>query len=462
MSTILLVVIGTRPEIIKVAPIIKLLKSRAYPYTLVWSGQHYDYEMSRIFFEELDLPTPDVFLENVKDSPDILSKLSQIVLELKRVVRKERPSAIYGLGDTTTTLATAITAAYEGIPFIHDEAGMRSFNLAMIEELNRIISDRVASIHLAPTKLAVLNLLHEGIGPSSIKLVGSALVDILLDVIRSSLIIVGRNKLEKVVDLDEDEHVITLTLHRRENLTCEKLKILIKVFEDVSKLKDHHIRIVFPIHPHTKKILEECGFYGKLCESKNVSSVRPLGYLEFVALLEKSKIVMTDSGGVQEEAFVLGKHIITLRNSTEWPETVLLGYNTLMSLEKGLEKRILEVISDKLRQEIPSPDLDTSPIGNGKAAMRIVKIIGRFLEEARSGFRQGLSAEAPYYIPLLFTPTEVAEAQELCLSATGLPTLISQEKAKICIKRAFVNLRDLMKHSRIRVEVDWRSIDSAL
>lgn len=458
----LLVVIGTRPEVIKTAPIIRQLRSKAFSYILVWSGQHYDYEMSRIFFEELDLPTPDVYLENVKDTPDILSKLSQIVLELKQVVRKEKPSAIYGLGDTTTTLATAITATYEGIPFIHDEAGMRSFDLTMLEELNRVISDRVASLHLAPTKLAVLNLLSEGIRPSSIKLVGSTLVDTLLNVRESSLIVIGRNKLEIVVDLDGDEHIITLTLHRRENLTCEKLKILIKVIDNINKLKDYHIRIIFPIHPHTKKTLEECGLYGKLCELKSVSLVRPLGYLEFMALLEKSKIVMTDSGGVQEEAFVLGKHIITLRNSTEWPETVLLNYNTLMSLKEGLEKRILEIINEKLCREMPPPRLDVSPIGDGRAAVRIAKIIERFLEEIRSGIQQDLGGGVPYYMPLLFTPTEVTESRELCLSVNGLPTLVAQEKAKVCIKRASVNLLDLMKHSKIQVEVDWRSVDDAL
>lgn len=417
--------------------------------------------MSRIFFEELDLPTSDIYLENVKDFPDILSKLSQMVLELKRVVRKEKPSTIYGLGDTTTTLATAITATYEGIPFIHDEAGMRSFDLTMIEELNRVISDRVASLHLTLTKLAVLNLLSEGIIP--LKLVGSTLIDTLLNVRESSLIIIGRNKLKKVVDLNEDEHIVTLTLHRRENLACEKLEVLIRVVDNINKLEDYYIRVVFPIHPHTKKILEECGFYDKLCELKNVSLVRPLGYLEFIALLEKSKIVVTDSGGVQEEAFVLGKHTITLRNSTEWPETILLGYNTLISLgEEGLEKRILEIINEKLCREMPPPRLDISTIGDGKTAIRIVKTIGRFLEEIRGGVRQDLDGRVPYYMPFLFTPTEVAENQELCLSANGLPTLVVQEKAKIYIRRTSINLRDLMKFSKMQVEVDWKSIDDAL
>lgn len=458
----LLVVIGTRPEIIKTAPVIKQLKSSKIPFILVWSGQHYDYEMSKVFFEELNLPEPDVYLENVKDSPDILSKLNQMITELKGIARKEKPIAMYGLGDTTTTLATAITAAHERIPFIHDEAGMRSFDFTMLEEVNRVIADRIASLHLAPTKLALLNLLTEGIQSSSIKLVGSTLVDVLKEVMEGGLIKIGEDKLKTIVNFEENEYVITLTLHRRENLVCKKIEILSKVIGNVSTLRDLNIKIVFPVHPHTRKMLEECGIYNKLCKIRDIFLTRPLGYLEFIALLKKSKIIITDSGGVQEEAFILGKHTITLRNSTEWPETIMLGYNTLINLEEGVENKIPELIIKKLNQDMPSPKLDNSPIGDGKAATRIVKVLKKFFEETGTKAHSSNINKAVYYIPSIFTIDRITDNNKINLGTNDLLTLVNQDKVDICIKRVPSNIDDLMKSLKIKIEIDWNSVDNLL
>ncbi|MEM1510322.1 MAG: UDP-N-acetylglucosamine 2-epimerase (non-hydrolyzing) [Thermofilaceae archaeon] len=455
----LLVVIGTRPEVIKTAPVIRQLQLNRIPFTLVWSGQHYDYEMSKIFFEELSLPEPDIYLENVKSSADIISKLSQMIVELKGIVEKVKPEAIYGLGDTSTTLSAALVAAYERIPFIHDESGMRSFDLSMIEEVNRLIADRIAALHLSPTKLAVLNLLSEGIQPCSIKLVGSSLVDVLNNVMESSLINVGRVRLKKMINVNENEHIITLTVHRRENLTCKKLEILSKIIRNINKLKDFDIKIVFPIHPHTKKVLEECGLYDKLRRLKGIIFTQPLGYLEFIALLKDSKIVITDSGGVQEEAFILGKHTITLRNSTEWPETVLLGYNTLVSLEEGAEKLIPDLVKKKLYQELPVPTLEKSPIGDGRSAIRIAKIIKKFLEEKD---HKTCLSKTPYYIPLPFTLDRSMEHNMIPLSTNDFLTLLAQDKTNIYIKRVQYNISDLKENVKIQVEIDWRSIDDTL
>lgn len=427
---------------------------------MVWSGQHYDYEMSRIFFEELKLPDPDIYLERVKEYPDILDKLSQIIVELKQIVRREKPRLIYGLGDTTTTLAAAITAAYEKIPFVHDESGMRSFDFTMIEEINRIIADRLAFLHLAPTKLAVLNLLTEGTQLSSIRLVGSTLVDTLIYVLQSPLVNLGEKRLSEIVSIDSDEHVVTLTLHRRENLTCERLKILIRIISKISNLKELDIKLLIPIHPHTKKTLEECGLINKLQNLENVLLIKPLGYLEAISLLRKSRLIITDSGGIQQEAFILGKYTITLRNTTEWLETVILGYNNLVNLDEASEERILMLIKEMLNKVIPAPNLETSPIGDGKSSTRIVKILENMISGTESKAEGVIGKSTAYSLPAFMISSELAESHKLCSSnfIDVLSAIANLKGAGTCMSRVQVKL-DALKRMQTQITVNWDLID---
>ncbi|AFA40085.1 UDP-N-acetylglucosamine 2-epimerase [Pyrobaculum oguniense TE7] len=364
-------VIGTRPEIIKLYPTIMLVEKEGIPYKLIWSGQHYDYEMSRIFFEELQIPEPDIYL-NIDPEKDITEKLGQIIASLNNVIKNERPNAIYALGDTTTTLAAAIVAAYNNIPFIHDEAGMRSNDRTMLEEINRIIADRVSTVYFAPTKIAVANLIREGI-TSNIFLTGSTAVDAVLSIKQNGLISAGERRLLQEIYLPESRTIITVTLHRRENLAQEKLLNLIKLFY-ISQYKMPEITYVFPIHPHTKNIMIKYNLYEKLIKLSNVILTKPLGYLEFLALMNKSDIVITDSGGVQVEAYTLGKKVITMRSTTEWYETVIMNYNTLVQLENNPEI-ILKIIRERIGDKTHEVPLYLSPLGDGQASLRITKLL---------------------------------------------------------------------------------------
>ncbi|MEM1520187.1 MAG: UDP-N-acetylglucosamine 2-epimerase (non-hydrolyzing) [Candidatus Korarchaeum sp.] len=458
----LLIAIGTRPEIIKVMPVLRQLERCEIPYNLVWSGQHHDYEMSKVFFEELRIPEPTVYL-STENSTEIIGKLGHIIIKLRDVTERDRPLAIYGVGDTTTTLAAALVAAYERIPFIHDEAGMRSFDPEMLEETNRIIADKIARLHFSPTKLSVVNLLMEGIAPTSIKLVGSTAVDALLSILESPLIGIAVEKLSSLIDLNVD-NILTLTIHRRENLLCNRLKILIKSLRCIENNLGISMKIVFPIHPHTKNKLKKCNLINTLNELKSVMAVRPLSYLEFLALLKKSKLVLTDSGGVQEEAFIMGKPIITLRSTTEWPETVITGYNTLIGLEEGAEMRLQEAIREGLDKELSPPDLNSSPIGDGRAAKRIVKIIEGFITDIKDGkINRDIFNRIRYIrnINTLHIGGSIEKSQDRPhVSIEGgireSRIVFASSETDMSIERVFINLNGPLYGKPIQVAINWR------
>jgi UDP-N-acetylglucosamine 2-epimerase (non-hydrolysing) len=299
-----MIVAGTRPEVIKLAPVIWSLEKLGVDYIFVWSGQHFDYEMSRIFFEQLRLPEPDEYLNIGFQSLDVIQQVEMLIHGISNAIKKREPKYVYALGDTNTVLASALASVYTMKPFIHDEAGMRSFDLFMLEEVNRKIADSIASFRLSPTKIAVLNLLYEGIPLSTIRLVGSTVVDTLLYVISRNLL---KREVFEEYDLDPLNYILS-TIHRRENLTEKRIlniiSILIKIATDLPEYK-----IIFPIHPHTRKRLQETGLIEKVKGFKNILLTKPFGYLEFITLLKEARVVVTDSGGVQEEAFLLGKKL---------------------------------------------------------------------------------------------------------------------------------------------------------
>jgi len=465
-----MIVAGTRPEAIKLAPVIWNLDRLGVDYVFVWSGQHYDYEMSQIFFEQLGLPEPDKYLGVGTRSADISEQVSKMITELVICIKETDPIFIYALGDTNTTLSAALASIYTTKPFVHDEAGMRSFDTAMLEEANRRIADTLANLRLAPTKIAVLNLLFEGIPYTTVKLVGSTVVDTLLKIVNNKELLRDDELLAKL-SLERSQYILT-TVHRRENLVNERLTKVVEILLSLaSKLSDY--KIVFPIHPHTKKRLIELGLLDKLCSYKNILLIKPLGYIEFITLLKNTRLVITDSGGVQEEAFILGKYIITLRKVTEWPETVLLGYNYLVNVDK-----IPKVINTVLKLiELPEKgmlELARCPLGDGKAGWRIARILQKVIESnsIKRGIMLVKKETNTYPIPLLirYSP-DVVKKYQITLCFEGSAPLTWEKMVEYaepphdgstcctCIAKSQVLDHELID---MVLKVEWRYIDELL
>jgi UDP-N-acetylglucosamine 2-epimerase (non-hydrolysing) len=369
-----MIMAGTRPEAIKVAPVLWWLDKLGVEYTFIWSGQHYDYEMSSIFFEQLNLPAPDEYLNVGSQAQDLASQVAILIQKIVDAIKRWKPKFVYALGDTNTTLASALASVYTSKPFVHDEAGMRSYDTSMIEEMNRRICDSIANFRLAPTKIALLNLLNEGALPDDIKLVGSTVVDVLLYLTSKNVI---KNTLLTQLNLEPLQYTL-VTIHRRENLTESQLRNIVEILTKVANFTPDHM-FVFPVHPHTQKNLEEYGLRKVLEKYPNIKLIKPLGYIEFITLLQNSKVVITDSGGVQEEAFILGKRILALRKTTEWIETVLLGYNKLLDINNA-QSVIYEVVNAINSPTLQPPELSTSPIGDGNAGKRVATILQRLAE----------------------------------------------------------------------------------
>jgi UDP-N-acetylglucosamine 2-epimerase (non-hydrolysing) len=375
IENFVMIVAGTRPEAIKLAPVLWWLDKLGVEYTFIWSGQHYEYEMSSIFFEQLNLPAPDEYLNVGSQAQDLASKVVILIQKIVDAIKRWKPKFVYALGDTNTTLASALASVYTSEPFVHDEAGMRSYDTSMIEEMNRRICDSIANFRLAPTKIAFLNLLNEGALPDDIRLVGSTVVDVLLYITSSKNIF--KNTLLTDLNLEPLQYTL-VTIHRRENLTESQLRKIVDLLTTVANFTPDHT-FVMPVHPHTQKNLNAYGLYKLLEKYSNIKLIKPLGYIEFITLLKNSKVVITDSGGVQEEAFILGKRILTLRKTTEWIETVLLGYNTLLDINNA-QSVISEVVNAINSPTLKPPELSTSPIGDGNAGKRVATILQRLAE----------------------------------------------------------------------------------
>jgi len=310
------VVLGTRPEIVKMAPIIKELKKRDIDYFVIHTGQHYSYNLDKVFFENFDLEKPRYNLEvgsgtHGKQTGEILKRIERVLIE-------EKPELVLVEGDTNTVLASALAASKLHIKVGHVEAGLRSFWKWMPEEINRVLTDHISDLLFAPTEIARNNLLNEGIR-EGVYIVGNTIVDSL--------------KLKKIEKIEKD--FILLTLHREENADDpEKLKSIIKGTEMISEYFD--TPVIYPIHPRTEKNLKK---FGIEINEKFIKLVDPLNYFKFLSYLKSCKFVLTDSGGVQEEACILKIPCVTLRDNTERPETINIGANILAGSNP---KKILE------------------------------------------------------------------------------------------------------------------------
>lgn len=375
MATLkLALVLGTRPQIIKSAALIKLAtEDREIDLELIHTGQHYDYEMAKLFFEEFDLPDPMVNL-NV-GSGSHAQQTAKIMLRLERLLKRHRPDVVIVPGDTNSALAGALTAVKLHIPLAHIEAGARSFDMRMPEEINRRLIDHCSTLLFTPTENCTKNLLREGISEMNIHCSGDTMYDVLLQQLP---------KVEKVPILEQidvkPKTYALLTTHRPENVDDPvNLRNIMKAVMELNSLT-----IVFPAHPRTQKQLKKTRLYDKISKQKHIKLLKPLGYLEMIKLIKNAKLVLTDSGGVQKEAFWLKTPCITLREKTEWPETIELGANRLVGSDtEKIIKHVTEILEE---EELAERLRDTpNPFGDGKASQRILKIIKAFSkDETRS------------------------------------------------------------------------------
>jgi len=320
----IMIVIGTRPEIIKMSPLIREIKKNRIELILVHTGQHYDYELSQTFIKSLRLPKINFYL-NVGSSSHI-DQLTSIMMKLENILEATNPDIVLAQGDTNSVLGTSLACVKLEIPFGHVEAGIRSFDMTMPEEVNRRLTAVVSHLNFAPSERAVTNLLLEGIDSSRIFLTGNTIIDATfqnLEIAQNSAFPI----LQPIYNFIGEDDFILCTIHRPSNVDSQKnLTEIIRAFEDLS---EHQIKIVFSMHPRTKHKLAEFNLLKRITKIINVYICNPLDYLPFLQLMDKCSLIFTDSGGIQEEAVALRKQCITLRENTERPETIEMGLNEL-------------------------------------------------------------------------------------------------------------------------------------
>jgi UDP-GlcNAc3NAcA epimerase len=340
-------VVGARPQFIKAAPVSRELR-RKHVEVLVHTGQHYDDNMSDVFFRELDIPEPDINLD-VGSGPHG-AQTGSMMAGLEKVALDAKPDWMLVYGDTNSTLAGALVAAKLRVRLAHVEAGLRSFDRRMPEEVNRVVADHVSDLLLCPTKVAVENLAHEGI-VSGVHLVGDVMYDAFLFNLEAA-----RKQSHVVKELGLQPGAFALvTVHRAENADdAERLRAIIRGLEDSGQ------DIVLPLHPRTRSRLDET-------LPQRIRILEPVGYIDMLALEAAAAVIATDSGGVQKEAYFLGKPCVTLRDTTEWTETVDAGWNVLAGAD---ERRI----ADAMRTFRPSGDRPQL-FGDGHAAEKISELL---------------------------------------------------------------------------------------
>lgn len=363
-------VVGARPNFMKIAPIMDAMQ-RAYPpisARLVHTGQHYDMEMNHSFFDQLGIPVPDVNLE--VGSASHAQQTAEIMRRFESVLARERASAVVVVGDVNSTIACALVAAKMRVPVIHVEAGLRSWDRTMPEEINRVLTDQLAELLFTTERDAESNLTREGIEPSRIHFVGNVMIDTLLKHLPATqppdriLAAVGADAAEIGTDY------ALLTLHRPSNVDNPgTLERLLATMREISE----RLPLVFPLHPRTRVMVERANL-GGLLDAKTIVCTPPLGYLEMLGLMRGARVVFTDSGGIQEETTALGVPCLTLRDNTERPITVSQGTNTVVGSHP---RKILEAFQGVMgtnakRGRIPE-------LWDGQASERIAKVLNNWL-----------------------------------------------------------------------------------
>ena len=347
-------VLGTRPEIIKMSPVIRVLEARHLDHFVLHTGQHYSYNMDRVFFESLGLKPPDHNLG--VGSGSHAEETAKMLVGIEKILVQEKPEAILVEGDTNTVLAGALAASKLHIKVGHVEAGLRSFDMKMPEEVNRIVADHVSDLLFAPTKVSEKNLLREGIDPRKIHVTGNTIVD----AVQQNLELAMKAELPRGL---ATERYVLATLHRQENVDDPaRLKGLMEALARVHEAFE--MPVLYPIHPRARKRLAEFGVRA----GEGVVLAEPVDYLTFLRLQKEATLVLTDSGGVQEEACILGVPCVTLRENTERPETVEVGANSLAGTDPAsVLSAAKEMLGRRKKWE--------NPFGDGRAAERIVDIL---------------------------------------------------------------------------------------
>jgi len=346
-------VVGARPQFVKCAPLSRELRKHNKEI-IVHTGQHYDYEMSKIFFDELEIPSPDYNLE--VGSGSHATQTAKILMGMEEVLAKEDPDMVIVFGDTNSTLAGALAASKLGIKVAHVEAGLRSYDRTMPEEINRVLTDQISNLLFAPTKNAVANLKKEGI-TRRVYNTGDVMVDMLESVRPVAM------ERSKVLDrlVLRPRGYLAITMHRPVNTNdpCRLRAVL-------AALGRIGYPVIFPAHPRTLKALKENCLLEKM--PPNLRLIEPLGYIDLLRLMSEARCVITDSGGIQKETFMLGVRCVTLRENTEWTETLIDGRNTLVGAD---ETKMLAAIRapDSGRQS------KVMPFGKPGASARIARII---------------------------------------------------------------------------------------
>ena len=352
-------VVGARPNFVKIAPIMRELRARTgFPATLIHTGQHYDSEMSDSFFETLEIPAPDVNLGVHASSA--VTQIAQIMAQLEPVLLSEHPDVVLVVGDVNSTLAGALTAVKVGLRVAHVEAGLRSFDRSMPEELNRVLTDAVADLLFTTERAANENLAREGIPDERVHFVGNAMIDTLFryrERCRASRIL-------EVLGVSPGSYV-ALTLHRPSNV--DDTETLERIINAIDRIQDE-VPVIFPVHPRTRQRLEALG--ERLPSLPGLRLAQPLPYPDFVQLMANARCVLTDTGGIQEETTALAVPCLTLRTNTERPVTVTHGTNRVVGIEPAA---IYAAWREVTEGRWPAGELPE--LWDGKAAERIVRIL---------------------------------------------------------------------------------------
>lgn len=311
------IILGTRPEIIKMAPIIRECERRGLDYFVLHTGQHYSYQMDRVFFEELELSRPEYNLD--VGSGSHAEQTGRIMDGVEKVLMEKKPEEVLVQGDTNTVMAGALTASKLHIKVGHVEAGLRSYDRSMPEEINRVVADHISDHLFAPTKNSRENLRKEGVEEEKIHITGNTIVDSVYQNLE-----IAKRKVDVLGELGlEPKEYFLVTAHRQENVdNKQRLAEIIKGLELVQR--EFSLPVIFPVHPRTKKMIAQFGL-----DLDSIRAIEPLGFLEFLQLEANARLALTDSGGVQEEACILGVPCVTLRENTERPETLDVGGNIL-------------------------------------------------------------------------------------------------------------------------------------
>lgn len=350
------IILGTRPEIIKMAPVIRELGKKQAGFFILHTGQHYSYNLSKVFFEQLELPQPKYNLD--VGSGSHAEETSKMLISIEKVLLKERPDVILVEGDTNSVLAGALAAAKLGIKVGHVEAGLRSYDRSMPEEINRVLTDHLANYLYAPTSKAKAILIGEGIPEKNIFITGNTIVDAIyqnLEIAREK-----ENTLD-AMNLKAKEYFL-VTLHRQENV--DNRRRFASILEGLDRaVAEFETPVIYPIHPRSRKMMTKFGL-----QPQHLTLAEPVDFFRFLQLESSASLIFTDSGGVQEEACILKVPCVTLRDNTERPETIDVGANILAGTSPD---RILECLKHMLARE----NNWQNPFGDGTAGRKIVELL---------------------------------------------------------------------------------------